>query len=243
VYSEYDRFAPIYNKYWGDMFTHEAIAAFDKFLFNRLPAKATILDLCCGTGQLAKVLSSRGYAVTGVDGSREMLRFARKNAPKCKFILADARNFDQSQSFEAAVSAFDSLNHITKLDELKVAFLHTYDALKRGGIFLFDLNTDEHFRRYWHGSFGVVEDDHSFITRSNYDTKHKVARMDITIFFLRGFSWTRSDLSLVERHYAASAVVSALRQAGFVKLRCYDSHKDLRLQDVGRMFFVGERPK
>jgi SAM-dependent methyltransferase len=243
VYSEYDKFARIYNKHWGDAFTNEAISAFEKFVFTRLPAKATILDLCCGTGQLAKILSSRGYEVTGIDGSREMLRFARKNAPNCKFILDDARNFNQGQSFDAAVSAFDSLNHITKLDELKLAFQHTYDALKGGGIFLFDLNMDEHFKQYWRGSFGIVEDDHACVVRSSYDMKHKVARMDVTIFSLRRLSWTRSDLSLFERSYTAEAVVSALRQAGFVKVRFHNSQEALKLEDIGRMFFVGERSK
>jgi hypothetical protein len=52
VYSECDEFARIYNKHWGNMFTDEAIGAFDKFVSNRLPVDATILELCCGTGQL-----------------------------------------------------------------------------------------------------------------------------------------------------------------------------------------------
>lgn len=243
MYSEYDKLARVYDMHWGGFFTNEAVNAFDKLVSNRLPAKATILDLCCGTGQLAKLLSSRGFAVTGIDGSREMLRFARKNAPKSKFILDDARNFSQGQSFDAAVSAFDSLNHITKLDELKSAFQHTYRALKGGGVFLFDLNMIEHFKRYWQGSFGIVGDDHACIVRSSFDMKHKLGRMDITIFSLRGSSWTRSDLSLFERPYTAEAVVSALRQAGFVKVRRYDSQDDLKLEDIGRMFFVGERSK
>jgi hypothetical protein len=67
--------------------------------------------------------------------------------------------------------------------------------------------------------------------------------MDITIFLLRRSSWIRSDVTLVERSYAAKAVVSALRQAGFVKVRCYDSQRELKLQEIGRMFVVAERAK
>ncbi len=51
-----------------------------------------------------------------------MLRFARKNAPKCKFILADARNFDLEKSVDCVVSAYDSLNHILNIGELKYSF-------------------------------------------------------------------------------------------------------------------------
>src|SRR2546430_8206637 len=68
-YSDYDKFAWIYNKHWGDAFTSTAKRVLEKLLLSRLPPRARILDLCCGTGQLAKVLSSEGFDVTGIDGS------------------------------------------------------------------------------------------------------------------------------------------------------------------------------
>jgi len=79
------------------------------------------------------------------------------------------------------------------------------------------------------------------VVRSRFDGKRKLARMDVTIFSLGRSSWTRSDLSLFERSYPVEAVVSALRRAGFVKVRRYDARKSLRLEDVGRSFFVCER--
>src|SRR5207245_5109502 len=138
----------------------------EKLLLGRLPPRARILDLCCGTGQLAKVLSSEGFDVKGIDGSPEMLRFARKNAPECKFILADARNFDLEKSVDCVVSAYDSLNHILNIGQLKRAFDQTYNALKPGGIFIFDLNTQEGFKTRWRGSFGIVEDVHALDRKS-----------------------------------------------------------------------------
>ncbi len=243
VYSKYDKFAWVYNKHWGDMFTSEALSTLDKFVLTRLPISATVLDLCCGTGQLAKALSSRGYAVTGIDGSQEMLSLARRNAPRCKFIQADARNFDLPKSFDAAVSAFDSLNHIVKLEALRLVFKHTYDSLRKGGLFLFDLNMEEGFEARWRGSFGIVEDDHVCVIRSSYNTERKIARMDITMFFLKRLSWTRSNLTLEERSYSAEEVVSALRQVGFSKVRSYDSQNDLKLREIGRTFFLGERSR
>ncbi len=77
-YSDYDDFAWVYNKHWGDNFTPAALTVLKKLVFSRIPVDARILDLCCGTGQLAQALSERGYAVTGIDGSQEMLRYARK---------------------------------------------------------------------------------------------------------------------------------------------------------------------
>src|SRR5207245_11645564 len=108
-------------------------------LLGRLPTKARILDLCCGTGQLAKSLSSEGFDVKGIDGSPEMLRFARKNAPECKFILADARNFDLEKSVDCVVSAYDSLNHILNISKLKRSLAQTHNASKPSGIIIFVL--------------------------------------------------------------------------------------------------------
>jgi len=69
TYSDYDPFAWVYNKHWGDSFTQHALPVLEKLVLPHLPAKARILDLCCGTGQLAQVLIERGYQVTVLDGS------------------------------------------------------------------------------------------------------------------------------------------------------------------------------
>ena len=42
-------------------------------------APEDLLDLCCGTGQLAKYLLERDYNVIGTDLSRRMLEFAVSN--------------------------------------------------------------------------------------------------------------------------------------------------------------------
>ena len=90
-YSDYDRFAWVYNKHWGNQFVPLALRVLEKLVFPHLPAKARILDLCCGTGQLAQALLARGHQVTGLDVSQEMLRLARQNAPTAEFIVADAK--------------------------------------------------------------------------------------------------------------------------------------------------------
>lgn len=242
MYSKYDRFAWIYNRHWGSDFTEEALDVLSKLVLKRIPARSNVLDLCCGTGQLASELSTRGYSVTGVDGSAQMLRFARKNALKCRFLQADATRFRTTERFDLVVSTYDSLNHVMKLGQLREVFRRVFDALKDGGLFLFDLNMDEGFKTRWRGSYAIVEADHVCAIRLSYDSVRRTGRFRITMFFRKRRAWARSNLTLEERCYEASEVVQSLMVAGFTKVRSLDSKRNLKLREVGRTFFLAEKP-
>ena len=47
----------------------------------RLPGRALVLDLACGTGDLCRELEASGYRAVGMDFSHGMLRAARTSAP------------------------------------------------------------------------------------------------------------------------------------------------------------------
>jgi ubiquinone/menaquinone biosynthesis C-methylase UbiE len=79
-YSAYDNFAWLYNKEWT-AYSEHIFPVLKDIAGKNLPDGARVLDLCCGTGQLAKILVEKGYRVTGIDGSAEMLRHAEGNAP------------------------------------------------------------------------------------------------------------------------------------------------------------------
>ena len=112
-YSDYDRFASFYDSHFGQ-FAPRVAPIVDRLMLQVVPDAVRVLDLCCGTGQLARKLVRRGYDVTGVDGSQEMLRFAERNAPGAAFMLEDARRLDLGSTFCAVVSTFDSINHIAE---------------------------------------------------------------------------------------------------------------------------------
>jgi len=73
-YAEYDPFAWIYNRHWGPVAIQRFLPIVEKLVLPHLPTGAHILDLCCGTGQLSHALAERGYQVTGIDGSENMIR-------------------------------------------------------------------------------------------------------------------------------------------------------------------------
>jgi hypothetical protein len=46
-YSDYDPFAWVYNKHWGN-FSRRIFPVLDELILKNIPARAHILDLCCG---------------------------------------------------------------------------------------------------------------------------------------------------------------------------------------------------
>ena len=245
TYSDYDPFAWVYNKHWGNSFTAYALAVIDKLVLPNLPTSGRILDLCCGTGQLTGILSERGYRVTGIDGSREMLRFARENAPDVEFIQDDARSFKMPAIYHAVISVFDSLNHVMTVEELTSVFHNVYASLRENGLFLFDLNMEEGYRVTWNDNFGIVEDDLVCVIHSGYRPEKRTAQFDATIFRYEEH-WYRTDVTLLQKYHSAPEVRSALEVAGFTGIHtyAYDELKGLveLTAKSERAFFICQKP-
>jgi SAM-dependent methyltransferase len=242
--SAYDDFAWFYNRYWSEEFHSLAFPILERVWLERVPAAARILDVCCGTGYLAGMLASRDYRVAGIDVSKEMIRCARENVPGAEFRVADAACFEWPGEFDAAVSTFDSLNHLLRPEALDAAFRNTAAALKPGSLFAFDMLLEEAYQTNWGESFALVRDDHVLtITGAGYDFRSRLARCAITMFRLTGGAWRRFDVEIRERCYTPDEIGSALERAGFHELLCYDAD-DLGMAGQlgeGRTFFVAKK--
>lgn len=101
----FDAHAPVYNE---NVFTKNTLAEVD-FLVEELglAAGGSILDVGCGTGRHSVELARRGYAVTGLDLSSEMLAQATAAADAAAvhvdWVRADATRFSLPRIFDAAI--------------------------------------------------------------------------------------------------------------------------------------------
>jgi SAM-dependent methyltransferase len=183
-YSEYDKWAWLYNETMGPQYCQNQLQPLEKMLLPRLEKGAYLLDLCCGTGQLVQSLINQGYQVTGVDGSEEMLNYARQNAPSGKFVLADARAFELPPVFDAVFSTSASLNHVMSIPELQEVFQRVYAALKDDGWFLFDINHHSQMQRWWTGSIaeGDIKNRYAWTLTPKYDPSTRSGYFQVTMF-------------------------------------------------------------
>lgn len=174
-YSEYDSLASMYDEQGTER--HDIVVEqLDKLLLQYLPQRAHILDVCCGTGQIAQRLLKKGYQVTGIDGSEEMLRYARKNAPFAEFILEDARFFQFPPTFHAVISTDVGLNLVITIEELQSVFKNMYQALLENGIFVFDLYVEELCKEDWQCTKvqGYAKDNHVWLSQFYYEPEQKL---------------------------------------------------------------------
>lgn len=238
-YDKYDRIAWCYSRGWGDDFHEQVPAVLRDWVFPRLAPGARVLDLCCGSGDLTVPLQAAGFKVTGLDGSAEMLAFARARVPEAEFIHSDARDFHIENKFDAVLSTFDSMNHILVLEELECAFRNVYNALVDGGLFMFDMNMQESFETLWQGTFATVEPEYVALTRGRYDAEEKIGRAQITMFRQHEGVWSRSDVEVLERCYTEAEILNALERAGFTSITARDAYEvGMRgANAMGRAFF------
>ena len=237
----YDDFAWFYNRYWNEEFHSLAFPILERIWLPRISPAGHVLDVCCGTGFLASLLIARGHSVTGIDVSPAMIAQARENVPEAQFHVCDAARFRLAGPFDAAVSTFDSLNHILEPRDFRTALRNTAAALKAGAPLVFDMLLEDAYRTRWGESFALVRDDHVLtITGSGFDFRTGLARCSITMFRLVEDTWRRSDTVVQERCYAPAEVDAALRHAGFAEIECYDA-RDLGMAGdlgAGRTFYL-----
>jgi SAM-dependent methyltransferase len=104
----------------------------------------TVLDLGCGTGAHAVRLAQRGYSVTGVDASAEMLQAARDRvaatgSADVDLVQGDVRTFRSGRTFDAVVCMFAVLGYQTTDQDVEQALATVRRHLAPGGPFVFDV--------------------------------------------------------------------------------------------------------
>jgi demethylmenaquinone methyltransferase / 2-methoxy-6-polyprenyl-1,4-benzoquinol methylase len=130
VRSMFDRIAPVY-----DGMNRAMTLGLDR-KWRRLTAEAVVrpgdlvLDVCCGTGDLALAAARAGGRVTGVDFSAEMLARAERKAPEFDWVQADAAALPfPDESFETVTVGFG----IRNLADLEAGLRELARVLVPGG--------------------------------------------------------------------------------------------------------------
>ena len=112
-------------------------------LLARLDRPSRVVDLGCGDGTTAALLSAAGHHVLGIDSSPAQIELARRRAPGASFRVGSFLDADLPAGCDAIVAAGEVLGYAldarNDAERLGAVLARAAAALRASGVLLFDL--------------------------------------------------------------------------------------------------------
>lgn len=157
-----------YKKWFGkeyiDLYTHRNEHEAREFITTledtlSLKPGQRILDLCCGSGRYALELARRGFKVTGLDLSEELIHYAEKKSKELdvsvEFLVRDMRDIPYTNHFDGIINMFTSFGYFESDSENEMVVEAAAKSLKPEGWFVLDFMN----REYILNNFKTFDED------------------------------------------------------------------------------------
>ena len=190
----------------------------------------SILDLGCGTGKHDFILAEKGYDITGIDLSEEMIAIAKTKKSKynINFRVADVRNYESEHKYDVVLSLFHVASYQTSnLDIIKYFNTANKNLVCGVGIFIFD---------FWYGPAVLndrpncrlkkMENDQIRVRRFTEPVLHEnqnIVDVNFEVFIEDKKTKTLTEFTETHkmRYFFYPELENLLRQSGFSILKCY----------------------
>ncbi|WP_059052047.1 class I SAM-dependent DNA methyltransferase [Paenibacillus senegalimassiliensis] len=253
--ASYRKFAYVYDELMEDMPYPDWIR-FARTAWERHGMPRTVVDLGCGTGSITIPLVNAGFEVTGIDLSSDMLSVARRKMDatpqgtrllregSVRWVQQDMTDWAVPEPVDAVISFCDCLNYLLKEDEIVRTFRRTYENLKPGGTFLFDVHHPNTLARYEEEQpFIWDESGVAYIWTCERDARLNEIEHHLTIFAREEEQgpglYRRFEETHTQRAYDPLWMKEELRRCGFSQITCYADFEWVEAVDeAARIFFV-----
>jgi SAM-dependent methyltransferase len=181
--------------------------------------RPSVIDLGCGSGILARELVEAGCDVLGIDRSPAMLRIARRRAPGARFVRASVLDA-KVPPCDAVAAIGEVFNYLfdprsrTAVALWRV-FHRVHDALRPGGIFVFDLAAPGRGGGLGKRQNNSEGKDWAILLETEEDAARSFLTRRIVSFRRAGKLYRRSEEVHRLRLYHPAEVKRMLRRAGF----------------------------
>lgn len=248
----YSALAAVYDRL-NKTVDYSAFADHIERCFERyLPTRPElVLDLGCGTGAVTVELAKRGYDMTGLDLSPDMLskayeRAAEEEVPGILFLEGDMCDFELYGTVGAVVCCLDGINHLLDPEDVKRCFALVHNYLEPDGLFVFDVNTPYKFKYIYGDNDYVLEEDGAVCAwRNRISEDGMQCDFHLTVFE-RGRTglYRRRDGVQSERCYTDVMLRDMLEGAGFELLGIFaELSFDEPLENTERWHVVARAKK
>lgn len=242
--TSYNNFAYVYDKFM-DNIPYEEWCEYIVHLFRQHQiGQGKLVELGCGTATLSLLMEQKGYSVTGIDNSPDMLTIASEKLTypsNIQLLLQDMSDLILQDCYDGFYCVCDSLNYLLAPEDILYTFQGVKDYLRTNGIFIFDMKTI-HFYQDILGdqTFCDHQEDCSYTWENNFFEEDNVNQYDLTIFV------KQSDTGLYEKYnevhhqrgYQLEEIIDLLAQAGLEYVTAYDAFTENPPTDDSERIYI-----
>ncbi|MGI6161715.1 MAG: class I SAM-dependent DNA methyltransferase [Christensenellales bacterium] len=224
----YGHFASVYDTLMDDV-DYGKWAEYIEMLLseNGHNSRLRIAEAACGTGSISVKLGKR-HEIIASDISPDMLERAaekcRKAGLSVKLICQDMRKLKLHSGVEAVISCCDGVNYLRKKDDVLDFFTAARQALKPGGLLLFDISSEFKLSNTMNNAFfGEDRENIAYLWQNTYNTKTKIVQMDLSLFIKRpDGAFERHRETHLQRAYSEAEISDMLEECGFEVKAVYE---------------------
>lgn len=230
----YETFAYYYDSLMDPSFYDE----YHQFIKNHAKYQ-TILELGCGTGELAIRFSKDHKVIYATDLSKDMLEVARLKAMEENVDVllgrVDMTDFSVDQKVDLIVCACDSLNYILNTKDVKNTFKNCYHALKKDGTFIFDVNSMHKMEETLLNYHEHQEDEEYYFDWQV--EKLGLGKVKHQIEIIDKETGERVNETHIQQTYDIDKYCTMLKKIGFLHVEVYSDFKEYQ-EICQRVLFV-----
>jgi len=230
----YDNFAYYYDSLMDQSFYDDYL----EFILKQASFQ-NVLELGCGTGEIAIRLAKLNKTVYASDLSKDMLEVARLKAMESDvsphLSRVDMCDFEIDNQIDLVLCLCDSLNYILNEEDVLKVFHNVFHCLKAGGTFIFDVDSLYKMEM-------ILKDYKEENDEDDFYFKWQVDRL--------GYGYVKHIVEIIdklendhifEEHYQRTLTVekyqNMLKQSGFLHIELYSDFHDYN-DKCERIIFV-----
>ena len=226
----YQAFAELYDELMNDVDYEGWADYYTRLLSIYGVHSGKICECACGTGGLTIPLHQRGFQMTGVDISREMLWEAAQKSRRLgiamPFVQQDMRALNLHRPMDAVLATCDGVNYLLTEEDLLSFFRAAHRAVRPGGALIFDISSPYKLQHVL--CSGLMAEDREKITylwQNTWNERSRTVDLDL-IFFSRADDGTyrRIEEHQRQRAWDEKTLKETLWHAGFRAVSLYGDY-------------------
>jgi len=209
----------LFAKYYDQYMAHVEYDSWVDFILGRYTRRykkspERVLELACGTGNIANRLVRRGCNVDATDISEAMLELARSKPFPANYRKVDMLEPIIGDRYDLILLLFDSLNYLTKDEDVNILLNNVSNSLSNKGLFIFDISTIRNCQENFDGFINIEDKERGFVIHeSEFDNAKLMQTNHITFFVPEENHYQRYDEYHHQKIYRVETLVKLIKSS------------------------------